>query len=166
MTYASLEKCFSQENVNRRCIDGRITGKGKCVGYCLYEEHPGYLTAKLRSRHECEARQCRHFLPKIRETEMSSGQNPFRGLMEAADRTVEEIYRQACRMSRKMEGLVFLKAGMTAYGSAELTYVSISDAYPVGKIAEEISKNTGWEVNLSRRDCSWDESVRIVREKM
>ena len=31
----------------RRCIDGSMTGKSKCVGYCTYTGHEGFLTEKL-----------------------------------------------------------------------------------------------------------------------
>ena len=48
----------------RKCIDGRVTGCGNCVGYCQYREHPGYLTKELRKEHNCVKKGCRYYLPK------------------------------------------------------------------------------------------------------
>ncbi len=47
-----------------RCIDGKITGSGNCVGYCRYSEHPGFLTRELRKNHNCIKKECRYFISK------------------------------------------------------------------------------------------------------
>ena len=49
---------------NRKCIDGRITGCSKCVGYCEYDGHPGFLTEKLRRKHDCLNKQCYYYIAK------------------------------------------------------------------------------------------------------
>lgn len=54
---------------HRRCIDGKITGCGKCVGYCRYSEHPGYLTSKHRNEHDCIRKKCFYYVPKKKETD-------------------------------------------------------------------------------------------------
>ena len=48
----------------RKCIDGTITGCGKCVGYCRFRDHPGYLTKELRKDHDCIKKGCRYSEPK------------------------------------------------------------------------------------------------------
>jgi len=53
---------------NKRCIDGSITGCGKCIGYCQFREHPGYLTKKLRKEHDCINKGCRYYIPKTHST--------------------------------------------------------------------------------------------------
>ena len=66
---------------HRRCIDGKITGCGNCVGYCQYSEHPGYLTKELRKRHDCINKGCYHYIPK---TPVRKESNPFSVLASMA----------------------------------------------------------------------------------
>ena len=61
--YTHYEKC-SKSRINRRCIDGSITGCGNCVGYCQFKGHPGFLTQKQREEHDCINKQCFYYLPK------------------------------------------------------------------------------------------------------
>jgi len=49
---------------DRQLINGRITGCGKCVGYCRFDEHAGFLTKELRQSHDCLGKQCRYYLSK------------------------------------------------------------------------------------------------------
>ena len=51
-------------NHTRKCIDGTTTGSNKCVGYCRYDVHPGFLTAKLRKAHACVQKRCVYYLEK------------------------------------------------------------------------------------------------------
>lgn len=39
--YAYLDKAQS-DPYRRRCIDGRITGRGNCVGYCQCDAIPAF----------------------------------------------------------------------------------------------------------------------------
>ena len=60
------------ENKNspqRRCIDGKITGSNKCVGYCRYIGHPGFLTEKHRKEHDCLGKGCRYYASKEKKAE-------------------------------------------------------------------------------------------------
>lgn len=57
---------FSRERHNVRCIDGSITGCGKCVGYCKFNDHPGYLTKKMRQEHDCVKKGCHYYKSKNR----------------------------------------------------------------------------------------------------
>lgn len=47
-----------------RCIDGRRTSCGNCIGYCRYAGHEGFLTKELRKKHNCLGKQCDYYLPK------------------------------------------------------------------------------------------------------
>ena len=51
---------------HRRCIDGRITGCGNCVGYCNFRDHPGYLTKDLRKKHDCIKKGCNYYVSKTK----------------------------------------------------------------------------------------------------
>ena len=61
--YAFFEK-KSPSNYTRRCIDNSITGSNKCVGYCQYDGHPGFLTKDLLKQHNCIEKECYHFIAK------------------------------------------------------------------------------------------------------
>lgn len=65
----------SKNTTQRRCIDGRITGSNKCVGYCQYLGHPGFLTEKNRREHDCLGKGCRYYVPKVKRPEPVD--NPF-----------------------------------------------------------------------------------------
>ena len=58
------ENCKNHE---RRCIDGRITGSNKCVGYCQYEMHSGFLTKELRKQHNCLGKGCFYYVQKMKD---------------------------------------------------------------------------------------------------
>ena len=68
LTYADLERKQATP-FRRRTIDGSITGSNKCVGYCLFDDHPGYLTEKQRHNHNCLANNCYHYIAKEKSTE-------------------------------------------------------------------------------------------------
>jgi len=52
---------------HRRCIDGKITGCGNCVGFCQFRDHPGYLTKELRKEHNCIKKGCNYYIPKVKK---------------------------------------------------------------------------------------------------
>lgn len=65
-TYSDYEK-RSRIPYQRKCIDGKTTSPEKCVGYCRYTGHPGFLTKKLRQQHDCCNKQCDYYIRKEKE---------------------------------------------------------------------------------------------------
>ena len=61
--YARMEERYGRGH-ERRDIDRKYTASSKCIGCCLYEEHPGFVTEKIMAKHRCLEQDCRHFLPK------------------------------------------------------------------------------------------------------
>lgn len=61
--YQQLEAQYGK-GYDRRLIDGRITGCGKCVGFCQYHNHSGFLTKEQRKEHDCLRKQCFYYVPK------------------------------------------------------------------------------------------------------
>ena len=47
-----------------RCIDGTITGSNKCVGFCDYYGHRGFLTKETRKKHDCLKKECAYYVAK------------------------------------------------------------------------------------------------------
>ena len=62
MNYAYYDSKYGVHT--RRCIDGSITGACRCVGYCSYASHPGFLTKDLRRDHNCVKNGCWYYTAK------------------------------------------------------------------------------------------------------
>lgn len=63
--YSTAESLYKQyEKHERLCIDNSITGCNRCVGYCQYNEHPGFFTGKLHKQHNCIGKQSFHYVAK------------------------------------------------------------------------------------------------------
>lgn len=60
-----------------RCINGTKTGENKCVGYCNYAGHPGYLTKKQRKEHNCIRKNCYYYEAKTKALSTPVPGNPF-----------------------------------------------------------------------------------------
>lgn len=67
LTYEWFEKQSKSKYV-RKCIDNRTVGSNKCVGYCNFEEHRGFLTRKLRKKHNCIKKKCHYYIQKNKST--------------------------------------------------------------------------------------------------
>ena len=61
--YQLAERKFGDSH-DRRLIDGTITSCGKCVGYCMFQDHPGFLTKQQRQAHNCITKQCMYYAAK------------------------------------------------------------------------------------------------------
>ena len=48
----------------RRCINGKITGCGNCIGFCKCNLHPGFLTRELRKQKNCIKKGCVYYVRK------------------------------------------------------------------------------------------------------
>ena len=57
---------LSNSQYSRRTIDGKTVGSNKCVGYCSYNQHPGFLTKELRKNHNCLKKECNYYFNKIK----------------------------------------------------------------------------------------------------
>ena len=61
--YEKMESRFGRGH-ERKCINGKYTASSKCTGCCLYDGHPGFVTDKLMKEHQCQERDCLHYLAK------------------------------------------------------------------------------------------------------
>ena len=61
--YAEMEERYGRGH-DRKCINKKYTASCKCIGYCMYEWHPGFVTHELMKKHNCLERDCKHFLAK------------------------------------------------------------------------------------------------------
>ena len=153
--YASFERQSPSQYI-RRCIDNSRTGSNKCVGYCQYSEHPGFLTAELRKKHDCINKRCCHYIPKSSKT---SNIAPDR----FAERKDEVIKIVQCKV-KQFEGMKILKTDHSADGTWIFHYITISNEYPLTEISKAIENEWGFPVSWKKLNYSFDNCVRLILE--
>lgn len=139
-------------NHHRRCIDGKITGRGCCVGYCRYTKHTGFLTAEHYAEHRCAEKGCHYFLPKPKHVKPDVKRNTL----------PQEILSLADRCTTDYEGLRILRAELADNGNWLLKYVTISNDYPVAKIAAEVSSTIGETVVMINLNYDFDIAAQLI----
>ena len=135
---------------SRRCIDGSIVGLTKCVGYCRYKGHMGFLTKKLRQQHNCIKKECVFYVPK------TTVKTEDKVDMPCLQRYVDLANEKAA----SFEGVRFLKAVQNDDGSYTLFYVSIAE-YPLDTLKEEVEKKAGL-VHFARLDYDYETCVKLI----
>ena len=148
--YAYLDKAQGNDH-RRRCIDGGITGRGNCVGYCQCNEHPGFLMARHCTEHQCKEKGCHYFLPKLRQ-EKAPAKRPDAGA---------EIVTIAGQAISAFEGMKIMRADK-AEGGWRLKYITLSNDYPIGRIAESISEAVGETVVMIRLNYDFELAAQLI----
>jgi len=84
--YSVFEEHNSPSEYTRRCINGNIVGCNKCVGYCQYDGHPGFLTKQQRQQHDCIGKECRYYVakPKKERSTVSFFRDQIKSALEFA----------------------------------------------------------------------------------
>ncbi len=136
----------------RRCIDGRITGSGNCIGYCTFDEHSGFLTRELRKEHDCIKKGCRYYLPKAKKHETVG---------TASDKS-PQILRRAVQLFSDTETAVPLRAQSESIFDYTVSYVTITNEVPVCKAEKILSEEFGVNVSFRRLDYDFDTCVKIL----
>ena len=89
--YSAFEKYNSPSEYTRRCINGNIVGCNKCVGYCQFEGHSGFLTNQQRQQHDCIGKECRYYIakPKKHRYTVSGLKEQINAVLAFAQRTID-----------------------------------------------------------------------------
>ena len=89
--YSAFEKYNSPSEYTRRCINGKTIGCNKCVGYCQYEGHPGFLTKEQRQQHDCIGKECRYYVakPKKQRCEVRTFKEKINAVLEFAQSIID-----------------------------------------------------------------------------
>lgn len=148
--YAYLDKAQS-DPYRRRCIDGRITGRGNCVGYCRCDDHPGFLTAEHCAEHQCKQKGCHYFMPKPKQEKASCKRPDMKS----------EIVAAATRAISAFEGMKIMRADKANDGW-QLKYITISDAYPISRIEEDISDVIGETVVMINLNYDFETAAMLL----
>ena len=148
--YTYLDKVQGSDH-RRHCIDGRITGRGNCVGYCQFTKHPGFLTARHCAEHHCTEKGCHYFLPKPKQEKVAA----------KCHDTGTEIVMIATLAISAFEGMKIMRADKADDGW-RLKYITLSDAYPISRIAENISEAVGEAVVMIRLDYDFELTAQLI----
>ncbi len=149
MSYEEMEVRYS-DGFNRRCIDGRVTGCGKCVGYCQYQSHPGFLTEELRRKHQCLEHCCHYYLQKPERQKNVKEIAPAIRLMSLTSEFCE-----------KMEGMRVLRALEEKNGWV-LNYVTLTNEYPLDRIAGLLTQIWGKSVRFRRLNLDYETCANLI----
>lgn len=136
---------------NRRCIDGSITGCGKCVGYCQFAEHEGFLTESLRKKHQCVEKSCHYYLSKPKQERASHHK----------DNHSTEIISIASELLSALEGLKVLRADKGEDGW-KLKYITITNDYSIASIEKDISDVLGETVTMINLNYDFETAAKVL----
>ena len=158
-----IMKKYRMGNHNQKCIDGRITGSGNCVGFCMYYIHPGFLTSDLRKQHDCIGKQCNHYIEKSKKEQCKPNETDF---FKSLSRRVDAILNKACDLTKEYEGLRFMTTKLIDGLACELSYVTISNDYELCSVVNALENETGIRVHTKRLNYSFENAVELIMEKV
>lgn len=139
-------------NYNLRCIDGSVHGCSKCVGYCSYDGHSGFLTAEQQAGHQCIEKGCFYYHPKPATPKRTH---------DNSSSLLQKVFSIAQVATAEMEGLRVIRvepgpsAGYTVY------YVAIAK-YDILPVAKEVTTATERQIIMQQIPCNFDVAVSLV----
>ena len=145
-------ECRHSSAHSRQCIDGTITGSGKCVAFCEYEQHPGFLTDELRADHNCLEKSCIYYLQK---------KNRVRSNRSVNDLEHDHIMEVSRRATSDMEGMRLMRADRDADGGWTIYYISIAD-YVLDSIVCHLEEMTGSSIRFSNLDYRFEIAAELI----
>lgn len=152
-SYEALERKYGYGH-NRICINGKTTGCGNCVGYCSYQDHPGFLTESLRKEHDCLSKGCKYYTEK---------KAPIRHLKLTKDLSDQKMLFSAREAVSEMEGLRVLRA-VREGATWLLKYVTITNDYVLEPVAKALTRDCCAPVRFEKLDYSFDICVKLIME--
>lgn len=140
----------SKSSINRRCIDGSVTGCGNCVGYCQYQEHPGFLTQKQRREHDCINKKCHRYIPKPQRIRTEKNEDISSVLLALARQSVGGI-EDIRIMNIKRDDSRWL-----------ICYVTVFGQYNFFDMEQKIQEQAGVSVIMQKLNYSFDHCVELI----
>lgn len=151
--YEAFEKA-SRSQYNRRCIDNSIAGCSRCVGYCQYDAHPGFLTEKHRKEHNCIEKECRHYLAKPARNRGAVSQL-FSDLSSSILSLTHELLAEE-------EFVRVIRVESAARNRYTAFYVTITSECEFTGYASKIRCELGTEVDFVKLNYDFDKCVALL----
>lgn len=139
-------------NFNLRCIDGSIHGCGKCVGYCTYDGHSGFLTAQMQKEHQCIEKGCFYHYPKPRGQKRLHDDNKS---------LQKKVFSAAQVATAAMEGLRVIRVSVEPNQNCVIFYAAIAE-YDILPVAEKVTASTECQIRMEQIQCDFDVAVALV----
>lgn len=136
----------------RPCIDGSKQGSNLCLGYCHFEEHPGFLTEKLMRKHRCLEKGCLYFVPKPAKKRDRSPlpAHDYSGIVETANKALAAL-----------EGLRVIRAELDEKDEWVLHYAAIAEYHPE-KYAGKLGKLLARKVRFKNLHYPYEKAAALI----
>ena len=149
--YAEYEK-GSPSAYTRRSITGAVVGCSKCVGYCKYYGHPGFLTKEQRRQHDCLNKGCYYYIEKQKDRRPSSS-----AIMDRSPIILSQIQRM---MSEAAVNVIRVQGtGLQEYTAF---YVTITNDYSFDECTVKLQRECGITVRFVKMDYDFDTCVNLL----
>lgn len=149
--YAILEKPYGNSQ-ERRCIDNKITGRNKCVGYCQYNEHPGFLTERHIKQHNCIGKGCHYFIAKPQKAKEKHG---FEDQSNIILRYIKDNFLVP-------EGVCVVRIACLYHGHYVAHYVAITKDYDLTKCNRTIKGKFNVEISFENLNYNFETCVSLL----
>ena len=137
---------------NRRTIDGTITGCSKCVGYCQFSEHSGFLTEEQRKEHNCIGKECYYYLSKPKTEKVKPPRKS----------NTTEIIKKSSEVIANLEGIKIIRAEESTQGGWKLKYVTLTNDYSIADLEKLISSVLGQKAVMQRLNYDFEIATQLI----
>lgn len=149
--FTEIESKYGSSHI-RQTIDGRCVGCSKCVGFCQFDGHPGFLTSEQRKKHDCLGKNCFYYVPKpARAKKPLVIHNETQEMLSIANESIDT-----------QEGVRFLDAVQCEFKKWNLGYITITNDYSLTAAKEVLEKTFNCEVVFSRKHYSYDRCIQLL----
>lgn len=149
--YAGYEK-GSPSAYARRSITGAVVGCSKCVGYCKYYGHPGFLTKEQRRQHDCLNKDCNYYVEKQKE------RKPVPSAMKDHSPFVLSQIQQIVTE----EAVKVIRVKETGFHEYIAYYITITKDYSFEGCAEKLQREHGITVRFVKLNYDFDTCVNLL----
>ena len=151
-----LRHPFDRNRMSRdhnRTISGQNVGCSRCVGYCQFSEHPGFLTEKQRAEHNCIGKGCNYYIAKqqrSRRTKQIQEHN------DALCRKIKESAAAVC------EAVKILDVTEEHGDSYRVNFITVTNDYSFMGCSKQLKAQYGINVTFKKLEYDFDTCVRLL----
>ena len=150
--YAYYDR-YSKSKYNRIAINGKVVGCSRCVGYCKYDIHPGFLTLEMRKEHRCIEKGCNYYLPKDRYIKSDKSDS---------DDTLSLIETRVKEQTALFDGMRVMRVVRNNDSNYSVYYVTITNGYALENCAKGLSRMLGYVIHFERLKYDFDTCVKLI----